>query len=506
MMLSENPAALALRQKNSDWGASALCLRQRYHSTELADRILRAIREDSIEAFEFTLPNNDGPRVLAVTAKRVRDPVTGEPVAHITEEDVTEKVNLSQSLLTLNNELETRVAARTAELEMLNDKLRQAQKLEILGKLTGGVAHDFNNMLAIIQGNAELMRMTGTYEDDLISEITNATARGADLTRALLAYARKQPLNAKPVDLRVILRDLQDVLHRTLGESIKLTISAPPDLWRAFIDESQISDVVMNLALNARDAMRSGGVLDIRLKNRSVTDQLTGESALEIDGDFVEIAITDTGTGMPKEVLAKATDPFFTTKGVGEGSGLGLSMVYGFARQSSGNMTITSHVGQGTTVQVYLPRHRDDHPDSHTETLGHDGLPLGQGEHIVLVEDDEALRRLMLRSFKSLGYRVSDFRVAHDALKFLRNSPTADLLLTDIILPDGMSGNELGRVVKSEFPDVKILFMSGYPDGIQMDGQGFGPDDVLLKKPIKYEVLAKTIRETLETRPRPFTA
>ena len=493
-LISENPASLALRHKYPHWGQTAINLRTRYNSEAIAARIFAAIEQDSIETFEFSLDNKGEVQILSVTAKRIRDPVSGDPVAHITEEDITEKETLAKSLSKLNDELEARVAKRTRELEQVNERLRRSQKLETLGKLTGGIAHDFNNLLAVVQGNAELMQLTGTYQEDLIQEITTATTRGADLTRALLAYARKQPLRAGPVDLRETIHAIRNILERTLGEHIELSVYAPQDVWIAHVDEGQIKDAVLNLALNARDAMEQGGHIRFELANRPAHANPTSP---ELQGDFVELAVIDTGTGMSPDVLSKATDPFFTTKPVGQGSGLGLSMVYGFAHQSGGNMTIRSQPGVGTTIKLYFPRHKDVQAEISDRPEIAD-VPPGRGELILLVEDDDAVRRMMVRALQALGYRVTDFDLARSALAHLNAGYKADLLLTDVILPDGMNGPALAAQVKCRFPTLKTLFMSGYTDQMPPGHDTLGKGDVLVNKPVKYDVLAKAIRSVLD--------
>lgn len=496
-LISENPAALALRQSFVDWNDDAKNLKTRYHSADIALRIVGAASQDSVETFEFILKSAEADQVLSVTAKRIRDPVTGDPVVHITEEDVTEKVELANTLAGFNKELEQRVAERTLELKRVNERLRQSQKLEVLGKLTGGIAHDFNNLLAVIQGNAELMQMMQSYQEDLLSEIKTATTRGADLTKALLAYARKQPLHAGPVDLRQVLNSTQNILQRTLGEDIKLSMSAAPDLWLANVDQGQIKDAVMNLALNARDAMIGGGHLKIEMANIQMDHKTSPDQQMDLSGDFIELTVSDTGIGMSPEVASKATDPFFTTKPVGQGSGLGLSMVYGFSRQSGGNMTIESSPSAGTKIKLLLPRYvgvarlPTDHaikPD----------VPKSKGEHIVIVEDDPAVCRFLVRSLELLGYRIHNFPSARPALEFLKGSNTTDLLLTDVILPDGMSGPDLASCIRKEKSDLKILFLSGYPERPTSGRHEFEAGTVLLNKPISFDELGSAVRRMLD--------
>ncbi|MEM8980866.1 MAG: ATP-binding protein [Pseudomonadota bacterium] len=499
-LISENPAARSLRTKNPDWDHAAENLFTRYGTRERANGILHAIETDNVETFEYTLPGKSPRQVLAITAKKIRDPVSGEPVAHVTEEDVTEKVNLARSLSKLNEELEERVAQRSKELEQVNERLAQAQKLETLGKLTGGIAHDFNNLLAVIQGNAELMQMTQTFEDELTSEIVSATGRGAELTRALLAYARKQPLHAKPVDLRQTLDSIQGILRRALGKDIAMSINASPDLWFAHVDEGQIKDVILNLVLNARDAMPGPGKLTFMLANNTIAADAKEQAALGLIGDFVEMSVTDTGSGMSPDVLAKAIDPFFTTKAVGKGSGLGLSMAFGMVRQTGGNMEIASQVDKGTTVKLYIPKSPEEELEAIQGTERRD-VPQSKGEHIVLVEDDPAVLRFLIKSLELLDYRVTSFTSAEPAKKFLSEAQDVDLLLTDVILPGEERGPELAANARLVAPGLKVLFMSGYIDhAIEVWGDG----TPLLDKPIAFEKLGTALRKALDA-PSPET-
>jgi len=762
-LISENPAGLALRQNYPDWASPATDLNCRYESEDRAAEIQKAIEEDERITFQHRLSYNEKDQVLSVTARRIRDPVTGGVVAQITEEDITEQANLTTSLARLNEELESRVERRSQELAQLNErlreeidrrkeaqreaekerdflrtlmeaipvpifykneegvylgcnklwaefmdlpkheiidqtvddvlitdkggaprasdkmvgeteepmqvvrlngemrevisymapfetldrargiigtvidvtdqkktesdlrsrelilreattatktgflvydnetrkveyatdtfqelveasdkkfakllesidnrfevmdnaqgeeahkiikaaeiagepfevsyqikdglaegrwlltkgyplpglgedgtkrvsfiqdvtdtltmenKLRQSQKLEAVGKLTGGIAHDFNNVLAVIQGNAELLGLYESFQGDLVEEIGAACNRGAELTRSLLAYARQQPLNAEVVNLGKRSRAIENILRRTLGADVNLSLSVSADLWASYVDAGQVEDAILNLALNARHAMPQGGNLIIELSNVTLDQPFGLGEAEDLCGDFVVISATDNGSGMSPDVLSKATDPFFTTKPVGQGSGLGLSMIYGFARQSGGNLTIYSEVDHGTTVKLYLPRHGMDEQID-TDIIRPDEIQMGNGEIILVVEDDPAVRKLVSRLLTTLNYEIVSFEAAQPALDHLESGHHVDLLLSDVVLPGGMKGPDLAKVVQKEFPELKILFMSGYPSEAAKQNGFIGSDSVLLNKPVKREQFATAISRSL---------
>ena len=380
----------------------------------------------------------------------------------------------------------------------MEEKLQQAQKMEAIGKLTGGIAHDFNNLLAVVQGNAELLDLYQDYRADLVGEIVNATKRGAELTQSLLAYARQQRLRAAPTDLSKRCIAMQKMLMRTLGEDIRLSLSYPPDLWMAYVDSGQLEDALLNLALNARDAMPDGGKLSIELENITLNEAPTsGSFDKHMAGDFVMVSVSDDGQGMPEDVRSRATDPFFTTKPAGEGSGLGLSMVCGFALQSGGNITIESQSGDGTSIKLFLPRDVSNenrsiepHPEQQT--------PSGNGELIVVVEDNPSVARTIERILGRLNYRFVSFENAFLALDYLRQGGAAQVLLTDIMLPDGMRGTDLALKTRVEFPDLPVLFMSGYPSETANWKDTVGQDAVLLNKPVKLIDFAHALRDALD--------
>ncbi len=376
--------------------------------------------------------------------------------------------------------------SRHKELEAT---LFAAQRMEAVGRLTGGVAHDFNNLLTVIGGNAELLDLGGEVDHDLTGSILQAVARGAQLTRHLLAYSRKQPLNPRSVDVGELMTTLRHNLFRVLGDAIEVEVSLAPDLWPVYADPSQIDSAVLNIALNARDAMPGGGTLRVSCANLTVGAQAPDGYDLE-PGDYVEFRIVDTGSGMTEAALQHAFEPFFTTKEVGKGSGLGLSMVFGFSRQSGGDVRLESRYGAGCTVAMCLPR---------AGVAAERGLATpaltvsGRGERILLLEDDPPVQRTLRRMLQSLGYRVDCASDLSEARALLDDRP--DLCLLDVVLRGGESGFELAETARRQHPGLPVVMMSGYPDN-EEDGaaQRF---DAFLQKPVAAPVLSRTLGRLL---------
>ncbi len=382
------------------------------------------------------------------------------------------------------------------ERTRLEEQLRQAQKMELMGQLTGGVAHDFNNLLAVIQGNAELLADQVGDGDRRAAAILRATTRGAELTQRLLAYSRKQPLNTRTFDLARLVAGMSDMLKRTLGETVDLVIIAPPDLWHAQADPGQVENALLNLALNARDAMPGGGKLTVECSNAKLDDAYAAELPETEAGDYVVLAVSDMGSGMTAKVRARAFEPFFTTKEVGKGSGLGLSMVFGFAEQSGGQLTIYSEEGQGTAVKLYLPRAEGAVQGEDTSPARE--VPRGRGEAILVVEDDPDVRALAVRMLQDLEYRVTDVPDAATAHAALAGRTPVDLVLSDVVLPGGTSGPEFAEQARETYPNLKIIFMSGYPAEAATRNGFLGSGQVLLNKPFQTRDLAKALRDALD--------
>ena len=377
-------------------------------------------------------------------------------------------------------------------------QLRQAQKMEAIGQLTGGMAHDFNNLLGVITGNLELAAAKLPSGDRVRARIESAIAaawRGAELTRRLLAFARRQPLQPQRVAPNDIIAKTAKLLHRTLGEAVEIALELSADLWPTLVDPVQLEASLVNLATNARDAMPSGGRLVIATGNRHLDPVYAASHVGVAPGDYVMISVTDTGTGMAPEVLARVFEPFFTTKEVGRGTGLGLSMVFGFMKQSGGHVAAYSEPGAGTTFRLYLPRVVGA---GDVEALAPPVASPGRGERVLVVEDNAALRRVGVDQLTDLGYRVLQAERAAVALEILARE-TVDLLLTDIVMPGGMDGFELARQVRMRWPAVKVVLTSGFPETrIAGAPGGAGRSEPVLSKPYAREDLARALRAALD--------
>jgi len=409
-----------------------------------------------------------------------------------------------------NTQLESRAAQLAAtndqllieiqEREKAEDALRQAQKMEAVGQLTGGIAHDFNNMLAVIVGNLSLLlRRAAQGKTDLTKYAQGALEganRGARLTQQLLAFSRQQPLMPVPLDPNKLVAGMSDLLRRALGEHIRFETVIAGGIWTTYADKTQLETAVLNLAVNARDAMPDGGTLTIETANAHIDHTYIQDTQGVAPGQYVVIAVTDTGTGMPPDVVAKAFDPFFTTKPVGQGTGLGLSQVYGFVKQSRGHVKIYSEIGHGTTVKLYLPRHTGEAQKEKLSEVS-ETLPTGNVEEVILVvEDDATVRRITVDSLRDIGYTVYHADGAGAAMKMLAQHPEVVLLFTDIVMPDG-NGRKLAEDALAQRPDLKVLFTTGYArDAIVNNGVLDGGMQ-LLTKPYTVSQLANKIRSIL---------
>ncbi len=388
------------------------------------------------------------------------------------------------------------VVTDVTEQKKIEAQLAQAQRIESLGQLTGGIAHDFNNLLTSILLNADVL--AGVLDDELrplAEAMRTAAERGADLTRRLLAFGRRQMLEPRPTDLRELLNGMEPLMRRTLGEHIRIEFRNAAGLWFATVDPGQLEHAVLNLALNARDAMPDGGRLTIETEN-CVFD--ADQASLEIKpGQYVMIAVGDTGVGMPPDALARAFEPFFTTKDVGKGSGLGLSMVYGFAKQSGGQARIQSEPGNGTVVRLYLPRAivAEVAPGAAPAT----GAELPKGKETVLfVEDDPMVRQYTGQQIVGLGYKVITAENAVEALVLVETGAAPDLLFTDVVMPGGMNGRQLALRLRQRWPNLRVLYTSGYAHGrLTIDGKSV-PSKYVLSKPYRRAELAAKLRDALD--------
>ncbi|MBI1180300.1 MAG: PAS domain S-box protein [Alphaproteobacteria bacterium] len=385
----------------------------------------------------------------------------------------------------------------TEQLEAA-DALFQAQKMETVGQLTGGLAHDFNNLLAVIIGNLELAEeyLDGMAEAaGMVRKAIDASERGALLIQRLLAFSRRQALSPRVVDVNALVSGFADIIRQAAGDGVAVKRTLHSGLWLVRVDPTQLESAILNLALNGRDAMKQGGTLTIETRNQAVGE---GDGAVGdglVPGDYVTVSVSDTGCGMDEETLSRVFEPFFTTKETGRGSGLGLSMVYGFARQSGGAVDARSTPGEGTTMTVYLPRHAEA-DGAGTGIGGGDAVPHGRGERILLVEDDPGVRDLMARRLLQLGYQVSVAEDGAKALALLGREPGIALLLSDIVLPGGLYGDNVAQEARKLRPDLKVLFMSGYPKTAR-DRIG-GEEMPVLRKPFRNQDLARQLRRLLD--------
>jgi PAS domain S-box-containing protein len=388
-----------------------------------------------------------------------------------------------------------------SERNAAEERLRRAQRLDSIGQLTGGIAHDFNNLLTIVIGNLDLLeaRLAGDAKAaGYAGTALKAALRGAELTRQLLAFARRQPLDAKAIDINERVAATMALLQRTLGENIEITPALAPDLWPALADPTQLESALINLAINARDAMPQGGKLQIETANKRIDESYVAKNFDATPGDYVMLAVSDTGTGMPPDVAARAFDPFFTTKPTGKGTGLGLSMVYGFVKQSQGHVQIDSEVGHGTSVRVYLPRAAGA-GEAAAEAAG-DALPPAQpGECILAVEDNADVRKVVSAQLAELGYRVIEAPHGDGALRLLAQGEPVHLLFSDLVMPGGMSGYDLARAARRLRPGLKILLTSGFPKAPANHAETAGEFPSLLIKPYRKADLAARIRAALDS-------
>ena len=380
-------------------------------------------------------------------------------------------------------------------LRVSEERLRQTHKMEAVGQLTGGVAHDFNNLLAVISGNTELLN-DDIGDNPLLTTIERAADRGAELTQRLLAFSRQQTLQPQAIDLVELISGLLGLFQRTLGEPVKVVAEIPDGIWPVLADPGQLENALLNLSINARDAMPEGGLLMINCSNIKVQQGDIRVSDEIAAGEYVQITVRDTGAGMSDEVIERAFEPFYTTKDVGDGSGLGLSMVYGFARQSGGYAAIDSEPGKGSEIRLLLPRAK---VSTVSDKITQDNdLERGEAEVILVLEDEPDVREYVVAALERLGYRVFRAADAAGAMRVLANEAgNIDLLLTDVVLPSGISGPELADMAMRSYPKLKVVFMSGYAADLYMSDKIPGFKEALLTKPFKRAELARVIHETL---------
>ncbi|KAE9641993.1 response regulator [Pseudomonas sp. PB103] len=414
-------------------------------------------------------------------------------------------IDLSESERRLQSTMETleqQVEERTAQLRHNEEALRQSQKMEAVGQLTGGIAHDFNNMLTGIIGSLELLRRRlarGRTEDldSLIDLGVTSANRAAGLTHRLLAFSRRQSLDSKAVQMNSLVMSMGELLQRSLNESIQLDMRLDDNLWVAEADPNQLESALLNLVINARDAMPDGGKLVVETSNQVLHPQFTEAYSNLAPGDYVMLSVTDNGSGMPQSVINRAFDPFFTTKPIGQGTGLGLSMIYGFSKQSRGHVSIDSEIDQGTTVKLYLPRFRGEELEQSATAIQQAPDAL-DGETVLIVEDDPAVRVLVSAVLSELGYAFVEASDADGAVPILNSAQRIDLLISDVGLP-GMNGRQLAEMGRQYRPGLKVLFITGYAEHAAVRGGFLDSGMQMITKPFTFDLLTAKVREMIKS-------
>ncbi|MGE7369476.1 PAS domain-containing protein [Neorhizobium sp. NPDC001467] len=457
-----------------------------------------ALTSGQILQTEYRILRKDGTfRWHVVRAVPVRDP-RGIIQRWIgTNTDIEHSKRNEEALASLNATLEEKIEERTQELIVSQKALQQAQKMETIGQLTGGVAHDFNNLLQVVAGNLQLLAKDVAGNERAERRVSNAMAgvsRGAKLASQLLAFGRRQALEPKVINIGRFLNGMEDLLRRSIGESVEVEVIAAGGLWNTFADPTQVENAVLNLAINARDAMDGSGKLTIEVGNASL-DQDYARSHAEVEpGQYVMIAVSDTGSGMSDGIIEKVFEPFFSTKPEGKGTGLGLSMVYGFVKQSGGHVKIYSEVGHGTTVRVYLPRAL---ADEDREIVVHNGPIVGGTETVLVVEDDDEVRATVVETLADLGYRVLTARDAQAGLTVVESGIPIDVIFTDVVMPGPLKSREMARRAKERLPNLVVLFTSGYTENSIVHGGKLDAGVELLSKPYTREALARRLRHLI---------
>ncbi|KQR88172.1 diguanylate cyclase [Sphingomonas sp. Leaf343] len=413
----------------------------------------------------------------------------------------TERARSEAEQKRLTETLEDQVAERTRELMLAEEALRQSQKMEAVGQLSGGLAHDFNNLLTGIIGSLELLGIRiaqGRYADverySLAAQ--GAAKRAAALTHRLLAFSRRQTLDPRPTDINRLIGGLEELVQRTVGPSIEVEVVASAGLWTTLVDPNQLENAVLNLCINARDAMPEGGRLTVETANRWL-DERAGRARDLPPGQYVSVCVSDTGTGMTPDVIAKAFDPFFTTKPIGVGTGLGLSMIYGFARQSGGQVRIYSEVGEGTTLCLYLPRHLGPAEQADAMPDLTDAPRAIEGQTVLVVDDEPTVRMLVVEVLEELGYAAIEAGDGAAGLRVLQSDVRIDLLVTDVGLPGGMNGRQMADAARVGRPDLSILFITGYAENAVVGNGQLDPGMHVMTKPFAMEALAGRIKELI---------
>ncbi len=414
-----------------------------------------------------------------------------------------DNARLFQTVQLANETLERRVAERSEELTQAHEALRQAQKMEAVGQLTGGIAHDFNNLLMGIAGSLELIERGLARQgidglDRYVQGAQTSARRAAALTQRLLAFSRRQTLDPRPTDINRLIHGVEDLIRRTVGPAIELEVVGQVGLWPARVDSAQLESALINLAINARDAMPEGGRITIETANKWLDERGAFERQLT-PGQYLSICVTDTGTGIPKDVIDHIFDPFFTTKPIGEGTGLGLSMVHGFVRQSGGQVRVYSEVGEGTTMCLYLPRYIGEVA---AEVIAETAIPeLGAGDTILIVDDEPTVRMLVSDVLSEAGYEVLEADDGPSAVRILQSGRRIDLLITDVGLPGGMNGRQVADAAHQTRPELKVLFVTGFAENAAIGDGRLPPGMEVVTKPFQMASLAAKVGEIIASRP-----
>lgn len=460
----------------------------------------RAFPEENQTAGEEIFVHKDGSFYpVGFTASAMRDE-SGIMIGTIIEaRNISEDLKVRAAMEAFNSTLVERVEDAIRERKKLERQLVQSQKMEAVGQLTGGVAHDFNNLLQVIGGNLQLLEKDIAGDERQLRRVHNALAgvrRGAELASQLLAFGRQQALNPKPVNIGRLVRGMDDMLRRTLSEAVEIETIISGGLWNCLVDPTQVENVILNLAINARDAMDRNGKLTIEVGNASLDEAYAAQHAEVVPGQYVMLAVTDTGSGIPHHILKKVFEPFFTTKDPGQGTGLGLSMVYGFVKQSNGHINIYSEVGEGTTVRIYLPHTRQNEEILASETPT---APQSMANEVILVvEDDDTVRATSVELLSDLGYTILEASNADNGLAIVNSGAKIDLLFTDVVMPGALKSQELARRAKQKLPSIQVLFTSGYTQNAIVHAGRLDEGVELIAKPFTREGLAQKIRNVLD--------
>ena len=477
---------------------------------------MRALKGELVRGIEFLHHPAEGPPVWTrVSGVPLLDPGSSRVTGSISViVDIDEQKRGQQALAEAAQRLEQEVDARTRELReallrleaeaeeraRAEEALRQAQKMEAVGQLTGGIAHDFNNMLTGIIGAIDILkrRISSGRLDDLdrfMDAASTSAQRAAALTSRLLAFSRRQSLDSRPTDVCKLIHSLEDLLRRTMNESIEVEILSSPPLPTALVDANQLESAIINLAINARDAMPDGGRLTLSCEEVELDEECCARNPGITPGRYIMVGVSDTGVGIDSDTLDKVFDPFFTTKPIGQGTGLGLSMVYGFAKQSNGLVRINSTVGEGTVVRIFLPV-ADQQTEA--ESVEHAAIHHGDGQSVLLVEDDDSVRLLVRDVLEELGYKATEAADGQQAMRILESGQRFDLMISDVGLP-GMNGRQLAEIARAHLPDLPILFVTGYAEGAAVRGGFLSNNMQMITKPFQIEMLSARIREMLES-------